>query len=187
MDWKSLGKEVASAAPILGGVLGGPGGAAAGTLIASLFGVKADDPDAMSAAIKADPMAAVKLRELELNHQIQLEGLLLQGRQQELADVQNARQREVEVTKATGKRDLNIMVLAWVIIGGFLGLIALMIAMQFTGNKILQNDPLLALLLGSLATDAGMVVGYYFGSSQSSADKGAVMAEQAKALAEKVK
>ena len=75
MDWKKLGVRVAKiGAPLLGGALGGPGGAAIGSIVASLFGVD-NDPGAIYQAVQSDPQAAVKLRELELNHKERLEEL----------------------------------------------------------------------------------------------------------------
>ena len=96
-----------------------------------------------------------------------------------LADVQSARSREVEIVKATGKKDINLYVLAWVIIGGFLGLLACLIIMQAGYGKTFENNSLLTMLLGSLSTDAGMVVGYFFGSSRSSAEKNQTIADMA--------
>ena len=67
-----------------------------------------------------------------------------------MQDRAGARNREVEITKATGKRDVNLYVLAWVVMGGFLGCIIAMIVLQYWLGKVLQSDPLLTLLLGSL-------------------------------------
>jgi hypothetical protein len=55
--------------------------------------------------------------------------------------------------------------------GGFIGLIGALIFFQFSYGKTLQSDPIITLCLGSFATDAGMVVGYFFGSSKGSHDK----------------
>jgi len=71
MDWSDLGKQVANAAPILGTILGGPGGTAIGSLIASAFGT-GNDPAAISAAITANPDAAIKLKQIESDNQVQL-------------------------------------------------------------------------------------------------------------------
>ena len=90
-DWSDLGKTVASAAPLLGGVVGGPLGAGIGSIIASVFGVE-NEPNAIDAAIKSDPNAAIKLREIELTHKEKLEDIALKTLQSELADKQNARQ-----------------------------------------------------------------------------------------------
>lgn len=77
MNWKDLGKKVAQAAPLLGGALGGPGGAAIGGLIASAFGGDPNDPEALAAKIQNDPQSAIKLREIETRHKERLEELAL--------------------------------------------------------------------------------------------------------------
>lgn len=75
MDWKKLGKEIAKiGAPLLGTALGGPGGTAIGSIIASLFGVD-NESEAIYQAIQTDPQAATKLRELEFKHKERLEEL----------------------------------------------------------------------------------------------------------------
>lgn len=75
MDWKDLTAKVASAAPILGTLLSGPGGAAVGALIASVLGTKAD-PEAVAAAL-SDPATAAKLKEIEAKRQVDLQGLVV--------------------------------------------------------------------------------------------------------------
>ena len=64
MDWKEIGRTAASVgAPLLGGVLFGPAGAAVGSIIAAQFGVSPDaTPDQVLTAINGDPDAALKLR-----------------------------------------------------------------------------------------------------------------------------
>ncbi len=80
MDWKSIGGIVGKAAPLLGGLLGGPAGAAAGTLVAGVLGVK-DTPEAVSEAIKADPQALVKLKEAHLTHKKEMAEISLKEKQ----------------------------------------------------------------------------------------------------------
>lgn len=90
MNWKDIGRQVASAAPVLGAALGGPAGGAAGALIASVFGVE-NTPDAVEKAIKADPESALKLRGLEQRHIERLTELENDRFRIETADVQSAR------------------------------------------------------------------------------------------------
>lgn len=59
MDWSDLaGKVIGLGAPILGGALGGPLGAAAGSILAGALGAESSTPEAVSAAL-ADPNAAM--------------------------------------------------------------------------------------------------------------------------------
>ena len=64
MDWKDIQGDIAAAAPMLGTLVGGPAGAAIGSIIASALGTPAD-ASTVQAALKANPDAAVKLRQIE--------------------------------------------------------------------------------------------------------------------------
>ncbi len=86
MDWKSVGKTIANVAPILGTLLGGPIGGAAGTaikLISSSFGVE-ETPDAVYEAIKSDPEALAKVKIVELNNQVELQKLFVESQKLEV-------------------------------------------------------------------------------------------------------
>ena len=62
--WESIKETVGSVAPIAGALLGGPAGGAVGAMIASALGVD-KNPDSVAKAIRADPQAAIKLRQIE--------------------------------------------------------------------------------------------------------------------------
>ncbi len=84
MDWKDIATKVAQVgAPILGTLVGGPAGAAVGTMIASALGAE-PTPEAVAVAL-ANPDAAVKLREVEARRQVELHGLLVQAEAHRLA------------------------------------------------------------------------------------------------------
>lgn len=86
MDWKDLANIVGKAAPALGTLLGGPGGAAVGGLIASALGT-ANAPEDVAAAVK-DPDALVKLRQIEADKATKLQELLAAQAQAEIAAAQ---------------------------------------------------------------------------------------------------
>ena len=179
MEWKDVGTVISEAAPTVGSILGGifaggPGstlGGAAGNAISSLLkslGLAADaKPDQVLEAIKADPQAVIKLRMAEMDYQLALNKQKLEEQEMFLKDVQSARQREIETTKATGKRDINQYVLAWVIVNGFFGLMALLIFRELPKD---QNG-VIFMLFGALAAGFGSIMNYYFGSSKGSAEK----------------
>jgi hypothetical protein len=104
MSVKSLAQKVAGFAPLLGGVLGGPGGAAIGGLVADLFGAPRDNPDALMAAIDADPNAAFKLRELQENNRVELERLAIQAETARLAEINATMRAEVKSDDAYVRR-----------------------------------------------------------------------------------
>ena len=85
MSWKNLGETVAQFAPLLGAALPIPGGAALGSIIASVFGGDANDPKSLSRAIQANPEAAVKLKQIETEHKTELERIAMQRMANELA------------------------------------------------------------------------------------------------------
>lgn len=73
MDWGELGKKIAGiGAPLLGGAIGGPGGAAIGGMVAEAFGLSTDDPTEIAQAIERDPQAAVKLQQIQSDERVRL-------------------------------------------------------------------------------------------------------------------
>lgn len=94
MSWKSLKKAVGSAAPVVGSLLGGPAGGAVGTLVANALGVE-DKPEAVSEALKADPQALAKVRQLELENERELKRMLLEAETAQLAQINQTMRAEV--------------------------------------------------------------------------------------------
>lgn len=87
----------------------------------------------------------------------------LQSKKMIFDDKTNARGREVEVTKSTGKRDYALIALAVVIvIGFFAGLVSLVFVTLDKGSGTYE---LLYMMFGALITKFGTVVDYFFGSS----------------------
>lgn len=175
MDWKDIGETVKKFAPVLGSALG-PGGAAIGGAVSLLLGAcglgsDATPEDIMTAI--SDPATVLKLKEVENTHQLELSKLVLQQEQAYLADRQGARNREVEIAKATGGRDINLYILAWVVVLGFFFLTwAMMYVTLPTANVGPVN-----ILFGALVAGFMAVLGYFFGSSQSSDIKTKMMAK----------
>lgn len=87
----------------------------------------------------------------------------LQSKKMLLDDKSNARGREVEVTKTTGKRDYALITLAVVIVVGFFaGLVSLVFVTLDKGSGTYE---LLYMMFGALIAKFGTVVDYFFGSS----------------------
>lgn len=184
-EWSDIGKLVGSAAPIVGTALGGPVGAAVGSIVANLLGVE-DNPTSVANAIKADPTIAVKLRELDVEaHRLELEAAdkarlaELEAVRMQLADVMGARVRQVDHEKATGKSDVNLYVLAWVIIVGFFALIGMTMFIE-----IKDATGTVFMLMGTLSAGFGAVIQYFFGSSASSNRKTSELVSMAKTKGE---
>ena len=93
MNWKSLGKKVAQAAPLLGTALGGPAGAVVGQLLATAFDVDAD-PEQLETAILTDPDAIQKLKGLQAQHRVELAKLAMEHELEKLRTVNETIQEE---------------------------------------------------------------------------------------------
>lgn len=93
MDWKGVGNTVIKAgAPLLGGALFGPAGSVIASIISGKFGVSPEStPEQVMTAIKGDPDAALKLRQIETTHVERLQELENERLRIETADVQSAR------------------------------------------------------------------------------------------------
>ncbi len=98
MDWQDIGKSLLSqGVPILGGLLGGPAGATAGKMVASLMDVDPESPEDLMNAIQADPKALEKISQFEMDHKIKLQELQIDSTRLHLSDLDSARKREMAV------------------------------------------------------------------------------------------
>ena len=86
-------------------------------------------------------------------------------------DVASARKREVDTTEATGKRDINLYILAWTVVVLFFALVATLMFIDLGENTGPVNQ-----LFGAIAVGFGTVLQYFFGSSKSSNEKTALLA-----------
>jgi hypothetical protein len=171
MGWKDVGQAVSKFAPLLGTALGGPAAGGAVSLLLGALGLGGGTTPEQVANMLGDPATVIKLKEMENTHQVSLGHLALQIDQGIMADKQNARGREIEITKATGTRDTNLYLLAWTVIAGFFGITALL---TFRTMPEVNVGPVNQ-LYGALAMGFGAVIGYFFGSSQSSDLKTRIM------------
>ena len=176
MDWTKVANFVKTAAPILGTCIGGPVGTLAGgavSLIASAFGVEdIENPEAIYNAIASDPEAVVKLKQIELDNKTELTRIALQRDEAYLKDTQSARQREIEMAKATGKKDINLYVLAWLVVVGFFSSIGVLTFVTLPPD----SSGVVFILFGALVAGFGSVMNYFFGTTKSSGDKTTLLA-----------
>lgn len=167
--WDKIRGYVSKSAPLLGTLVGGPAGGTIGSLISSALGVE-DTPDAIEHELRTNPEAALKLKELELNHKEKFQELTLEETKAHLADTQNARQAEVERLKAGASNKFMYYLAGAIVIGFF----AIVCALFFKAIPEGSRD-VAYILLGTLAAEFGQVVRYFFGSSKGSSDKTAMI------------
>jgi hypothetical protein len=140
-----LATAIASANPIAGVLIG---------LIANVFGVRKNNLDGIVNSITNDPMASVKLKQIEYEHQDSLYN-------SEVQDRVSARGRE-EAIIASGKRDWLMDFIALVVVCGYFIMCKLVVF-----NKIdTDNQQVLYMMYGQLTGGFIMVLSYYFGSSK---------------------
>lgn len=78
MNWNDLKDDIGKVAPIVGTLIGGPAGAAVGSLVSSALGTE-NTPDAVATALQ-NPDSLLKLKQLEISHSEYLANLDSQER-----------------------------------------------------------------------------------------------------------
>lgn len=158
MDWKSLGTSVGKVAPLLGTALGGPGGAAIGTLVAAALHVE-DTPLAISQAMLNDPEASTKLQGLQNQHAQALQEMALDTLKAELWDTANARR-----SHQYSKMPATITIMLTVMVAGLLWAI-------FNESLPGGHADLAMMMFGQVFTLWGASITYWVGTTRSSAEK----------------
>jgi hypothetical protein len=177
LDLKSLGQTVAKYAPLLGAILPVPGGAAIGAIISSVFGAKDVDVATLNNIIASTPDAAIKLKQIEADYQVQIQKILADQAIAQLNLDTVAINKEVE-DKASA-REMALKEPLWGIdniIKGWLAFSSVMIIMICLYGILKGNisDQEVTLINGVLNLVAGTylaMAGFYFGSSFSSQRK----------------
>jgi uncharacterized protein YacL len=175
MNWSEISSAVGKDAPLLGTVLAGRAGGAVGPLVAAALGTEAT-PEAVSAVL-ASPEAAVRLRRIETAHRAKLQEIQLEQTRAELADVADARARDVALVQAgRNNRRADVMVLIDAV-----GLIACLVVLVLFRSALPEGA---ATLISTIASIFGLCLrdahSFEFGSSRSSQVKDATIRELAK-------
>jgi hypothetical protein len=123
MNWNEVGSLIGKAAPLVGSLLG-PAGTLVGGLVATALNCEAT-PEAVSQAIKNDPEAFVKLKELELQHKERLEGMAFKYAETAITQVNTTMRAEA---KSEGKLQRN-----WRPLWGIISAVAFLEAVTFVG------------------------------------------------------
>ncbi len=156
MDFSDLGEKVKKFAPSLGMLLTGNLYGAASSALAAAFGGDANNPDDLAQRIDQDPQAQIKLAEIESNFKLAMRNADVEEYKTQVGDVQNARQRVIELAKA-GIRDYMTEILALLIIAGYF-----VLNYHFAASTDHESKQ----VLQSLRDLAILVASYYFGSSR---------------------
>lgn len=138
MSWSDVGSKVAQFAPLLGTALGGPGGAAIGALVAKAFGSDAT-PESVLAAVESDPLAAVKLAQVETD--------ALRVRGDTLQTMLNAERSSTHTTRPR------------IALGSFriLAFVSIMVVSVFVYAVLVGDDDMVAVLVGGWPFVAALI------------------------------
>lgn len=155
---KDIGDYVVKAAPILGAAISetNPIAGMVIELIARIFGANPADNNDIMNKMSSDPDAAIKLKQLEINHQDVLSNNQSEEYQASIQGRLGAYQREEKVIQLTGKPDYVLHILAFTVVFGFFFICALN---YFTN---LSDDHIVTMLIGYLSASFLSVVNYYF-------------------------
>ena len=161
MDWKQVGNTaIAVGAPLLGGALFGPTGAAVGSIIAGKFGVSPEStPEQVMAAINGDPDAALKLRQIETTHIERLQELENEKLRIETADVQSARN--------VHQHHWMPSAITMVMCGMFGAIVGALFIWAIPG----ENKDIVVYMAGQVSGILTSCVTYWVGSTRASANK----------------
>lgn len=183
MNWSDIGSIVGKAAPMVGTLLGGPAGAAVGALVASALNVSSD-PESVSAALSASPDALVRVKELQLNAEVQLQQLAVQietariqadGAQYvaEAADRNSARNLAASQPRDVIRPAVTVILL--------LGALSILVCIfSGLGLEALQNPvaaSTISLLIGLWFSELKQTLGFYFGMTKESQKQNAIVTD----------
>ncbi len=158
MKWSDISNTVGRLAPLVGGALGGPAGASVGGLVASALGVDAT-PYAISQAIKDDPEAAIKIKNLEIQNERHFRELTFKTLDVELADKKSAR----EAHKHNPMPSYICCALTLLVAAGAY--------LLFEIDIPDDNQEIAYLLFGTVLAKWGDSIAYWVGTTRSSAEK----------------
>jgi hypothetical protein len=167
-------KIIGAVAPSLATAVGGPIGGMAVKFITDALGIPSDSSkdDIAKAINNATPDQLVALKKAENDFTVRMKELDIDLERIASGDRDSARRRESQV------RDWMPRILAFVIVAGFMGTVFMVLLGYVEGMK----DPLMATTVGTLigfvSAKAEQVIAYYFGSSNSSQQKTALLAEK---------
>ena len=163
----SLKGILGSIAPTLAGLLPGPLGGMAKAAVTSLLGIKPESTEAEIEMVlaTAHPDLLLKLKELDAQFQEKMKQLDIDLDKMAYSDRADARAREIAT------KDKTPRILAGVVIGGYLALQVFVLR----GVLPAANHDIVVRSLSILEAAVVLVLGYYFGSSASSARKDATI------------
>jgi hypothetical protein len=146
-----------SVAPALAGIVAGPAGGAAVSAIAKVFGV-ADTVEAVTQAVAADPDAALKLAQIDLE--------TIRVQHANTADARDMQKAALQQTDIFSKRFTMYLTMFWSLAAvAYIGFITFSV---IPDKNVRFADTILGFILGTVVAT---LLNFWFGSSIGSKDK----------------
>lgn len=172
--WDGVKQGLSTVAPILANAIIPGSGGLVGSLVSEVLGCENDPLSIEAALVTATPEQKTELVRIQADHKENLIELGIKADQIYLADVQSARDRQVESEKTTGRKDVNLYAMAWTVIAGFVTLIIVLMYADIPEENVGSVN----LLLGAASAGFGAVINYFYGSSKTSAEKNHLLAKK---------
>lgn len=183
MNWSDIGNIVGRAAPMVGTLLGGPAGAAVGSLVAAALNVQSD-PDSVNAALAGNPDALVKIQELQLNAKIQLQQLMVTAENNRLAAEVAQYSAEAEDRDSARKlaavqpNDVVRPILTFVmLLGSLFIVVAVLMGWAMEAIKDVNAALTVGMVIGSWLTMTKETNGFWFGMTKESQKQNAIVTD----------
>jgi hypothetical protein len=169
MDWKSVVKTVA---PWIGTALGGPLGGMAVEAAANALGISDKTTDALKQALSgATPEQMLALKKADQDFSLQMQQLGYKTLTDLEAIAAGDRKDARDMQKTT--RSIVPAVLSVIVTVGYFGILIGMM----TGVLKVADSQALLLMLGSLSTGWGVVMAFWFGTTNDSGRKTDLLAK----------
>lgn len=164
MDWLS------KIAPMVGTALAGPLGGAAASFIAKKLGLEDETVEAVTEVLNSGKMtpeqiSALKLAEVDFRK-------FLEANKIKLEEIHAGDRKDARALLATVRSKMPA-VLSVIVTLGYFGILTSMML----GYLKVDDSQALLLMLGSLSTAWGMVMAFWFGTTDSSGQKNALLAQ----------
>lgn len=159
---KDLGSTVAKFAPLLGGAIAGPGGAALCQLVSNAFGGEQDTGELIR-RITTDPEAPAKLLQIELDHKLEIERIKSnQEIEERKADVDNT--KSARIMNATTNKWVDEAIKCWIVLTLSVGMFYCLYLIKTSDVNNVEAD-ILKMMLGAFLALFGTIVTFYFGAA----------------------
>lgn len=170
-DWKEV---LGSIAPILGGAVGGPLGAAAVKILADKLLNRPDaSEDEVIAALSSGALTGeqiVALKQAEQSFNLELQRIEASRESAAMADTASARQQTVSLAEAGSRIAWAPVIISILIAAGFFAAVYMLLFVDRTWDERTAN--LLLVLFGALTAEFSRVGSYWLGSSAGSKRSG---------------